>query len=1037
MDLAEIRFPRANTCISYGSMISLRKLAISAGALLFISFAATALAQTRMMDRLAEIGAFSSSTNAALITPQPPTLPNKVFAYKAHDPAAVFQPSDKVDTPEELATALADARNHAALFLESHAPAQTATRRVQELKTFDWRIATADDWQNFPAVVNGAGKWQSVTIPHYGEPLGRTNTFYRTTFQLDSRKSNEAVFVRFRGVDYKAHVFVNGAFAGSHEGFFAPFEFDVTRFVHRGENTLFAQVDNDFPTLGVVNHPDYPDLMGDKLYAATGPGYDDPQAGWHHDPPGMGIYQPVTIEVRPRVHVHDIFVRPLPESRGAEALIEVWNCDTEPRDVEIAFSVHGLNFKATALTNQLVANPDPAGGGVNFYRVRFQLPDFRWWTLDEPWLYDFQVSVHSRELDTIDHAHRSFGMRSFRLDETTVPKGTFFLNGKEIRLRGANTMGFEQQDVMRGNLDQLRDDLLLAKIAHLNFLRTTQRPVQEEVYEMADRLGLMIQTDFPLFGHMRPNQFAEGVKQAAEMERLVRSHPSCVLVTYINERFSDAKSRGKIHRRMNRIEMDRFFEAMDQAVLSQNPDRAIKAVDGDYDSPAPGLPDNHCYTLWYFRNGIDFGLLHKGFWQPVKPGWNYACGEYGAEGLDRLELMRAHCPTNWLPANDEEAKSWTPSKIVRAQTGQMYPNFFDRPDSIDEWISASREHQAFADRMMTEAFRRDNRMVSFAVHLLIDAWPTGWMKAIVDFERQPKPAYFALRDALTPLMANIRTDRWKYFSGEKMRMEFWICNDTHEIPMQPNLRWELEVGGKIIHAQRAVADVKPMLAQFQGFTSIPVPEVKQRTAGKLRLALFDGEKLVHDTETDVEFFPMPERLNVTVRTIGAADGNAARLAQQLRLRVNQSANVLLIDDYAAYEKEKPQIDAAIAAGARAIFLNLPKGEYVLPGSTVPVSIQSANPHFMSRKTGHPWVAGFEPNDFRFWFDEDAGMLTPLGNGKFGREGWNTILEAQAVNGVAERRVGNGRVILCELFLTDRAKTNPTARLFAERLLTGE
>jgi beta-mannosidase len=57
--------------------------------------------------------------------------------------------------------------------------------------------------------------------------------------------------------------------------------------------------------------------------------------------------------------------------------------------------------------------------------------------------------------------------------------------------------------------------------------------------------------------------------------------------------------------------MNRFFAAMDQAVRSQNPDRVIKPVRGDYDPPAPGLPVNPLYTLWYFRNSIDFGLLHK------------------------------------------------------------------------------------------------------------------------------------------------------------------------------------------------------------------------------------------------------------------------------------------------------------------------------------------------------------------------------------------------------------------------------------------
>ena len=60
-------------------------------------------------------------------------------------------------------------------------------------------------------------------------------------------------------------------------------------------------------------------------------------------------------------------------------------------------------------------------------------------------------------------------MRSFRMDDASEPKGRLFLNGREIRLRGANTMGFEQQDVMQRDWDNCIDDILLAKICHMNF----------------------------------------------------------------------------------------------------------------------------------------------------------------------------------------------------------------------------------------------------------------------------------------------------------------------------------------------------------------------------------------------------------------------------------------------------------------------------------------------------------------------------------------------------------------------------------------
>ena len=131
---------------------------------------------------------------------------------------------------------------------------------------------------------------------------------------------------------------------------------------------------------------------------------------------------------------------------------------------------------------------------------------------------------------------------------------------------------------------------------------------------------------------------------------------------------------------------------------------------------------------------------------------------------------------------------------------------------------------------------------------------------------------------------------------------------------------------------------------------------------------------------------------------------------------------------------RPQA-GAVEQGARAIFLNLPRGAYVLPGSTDRVSIQAANPHFLSRDTRHPLVAGFEPFDFRLWFDEKEDMITPLANGKFGGAGWDTILKAQGINAVAERAAGRGRVILCEAFLSDRIGANPPARIFADRLLT--
>ena len=84
-----------------------------------------------------------------------------------------------------------------------------------------------------------------VKIPDYGGPTGNTQKVYETTFTLH-KKANRHYRVVFSAVDYIAEVFVNNKFVGSHEGFFAPFKFDITDEVTDGKNALKVVVKNDF-----------------------------------------------------------------------------------------------------------------------------------------------------------------------------------------------------------------------------------------------------------------------------------------------------------------------------------------------------------------------------------------------------------------------------------------------------------------------------------------------------------------------------------------------------------------------------------------------------------------------------------------------------------------------------------------------------------------------------------------------------------------------------------------------------------------------
>lgn len=1028
-------------------------------------------------DRFADIAAMGIGRGTGeLIVPEPPEREEKLWGLDGREDEAVFVPSTKLETAGQLREELERQRAYYEPFLNDLAPPLASHREKIPLETFDWRLQTEADLANFSEVLEGRGHWERVRIPHYGGPLGAATTYYRTEFTLSEAQWRRGdAFLCFRGVDYKAHVFLNDHYIGSHEGFFAPFEFSIAAVARIGTNVVTVKVENDYICLGNSSESTK-ELMygGDKIYAATGVGYDDPERGWHHCPPGMGIYQDVFVELRPRLAITDIFVRPLPDEGMAEARIEVFNSDVEPKELSLRLSVYGQNFEECVFSDRVYTPSSSlevglgdslteaqlraagtlhrpvalrAEKGVNFFAFRFEMPNFRLWEPSTPWLYQLQATLTANEVE-VDASKRQFGMRSFRMEETGEKKGMFYFNGRPIRLRGANTMGHEQQCVMKKDWAQLIDDLLLAKIANMNFLRLTQRPVQQEVYEYCDRLGLMTQTDLPLFGVLRKNQFVEAARQAGEMERIVRSHPCNILVSYINEPFPNAGN--KPHRHLTRPELHAFFEVADRVVRLHNPDRVIKHVDGDYEPPGPGLPDNHCYPAWYNGHGVDIGRLQKGYWMHVKPGWYYGCGEFGAEGLDPVAVMRKYYPAEWLPANGEDERRWTPNRIVGAQTGNFHYFYYETPQSLEQWVEASHKHQAWATRIMTEAFRRNADMVTFAIHLFIDAFPSGWMKTIMDVDRQPKPAYFAYREALTPLMANLRADRLTYTEGEDVELEAWICNDTTEAPTGATLRCQVELDGDIVAASRTAADVPSNGSAFQGRIRFRAPAVGSRRRMTVRLALFgEGGELVHDTSLELGLFPKPEESTARTVCIAEADDAASRLVRSLGRTVVEEASLkggdaILIADWNRFREREADIMARVAEGATAVLLELPPGEHVLAGDIVHVKPCGMLPvHFVGRNTGHAVVDGFEPEDFRLWYDASQRLIAPLLETTFEADGWSPIVTSGNTKpqggwgpalAAAERAVGNGKLRICQVKLLDRVETNPVAMRFAARLL---
>lgn len=766
---------------------------------------------------------------------------------------------------------------------------------------------------------------ENITIPDYRGPAaekGKWRGCYRTSFAADMPDDGKKAVLYFQCVDYKAVVYLNGFYVGEHEGFFAPFFFDVTNML-REQNELVVICHNDIPILGTG-----PVLDGDKIYAATGPGWDEAVEGWHHCPAGAGIFGEVQLQYRPSVFIEDVFVRADIDNNCAEVRVGIINYNNEVlSDYALNFDIAPKNYKG----EQVSARCEELhfiGVGKNEYRFSVPLQGYRLWECDSPWLYTSSLQLLKDKV-LISTLQSTTGLKKFVSDEASFPKGKFFLNNRPVVLRGANEMGHLQQCVMNGDTQLLINDILIAKMCNMNYYRVAQRPVQSEIYDAFDALGMMHQCDLPLFSFLRRPQFAEAVKQTVEMEHLIRQHVSSVMVTFINEPVCVRKTQdptdkfstryyAKGHRHLQRDELEAFFAAARKAVYVENPDRVIKNVEGDYDPPTTqGMPDFHSYTMWYTNHAMPIGKLLKGYIPPVKGGWMIGCGEYGAEGIDNESIIRTRYPKQWLLPNSDG--SWFPSKIVRAQTWGAHADWYEEQYTISDWVRESQRHQSKATKLMTDALRRRSDLISHtAIHLLIDAWPSGWMKTLVGCDRKPKPAFFEYKQSLTALRASLYIARQHVFSQGEISADVWLLNDAStDAGTQLYVSARSESGEHQTQVYSICAGASAAGCACVGQAVIALPRVEKTEKFIMYAYLKDKNGKISGCE-QAEFYVYPQvKAQADTAALGAAAQSALK-AQGIAASELDGVKNIIISDFS--EKNIKLAENALENGKNVLAL---------------------------------------------------------------------------------------------------------------------
>lgn len=277
------------------------------------------------------------------------------------------------------------------------------------------------------------------------------SVWYRKAFDRDAkaaRRGGKRLFVHFGGANYRADVFLNGTKLGSHEGGFTPFQFELTDVVRDGENRLLVHVNNERRADGVPAQ-----------------GFDWFNYG--------GLTRDVDLVETPATYIQDYFLQLAPGSlREVDGWVKL--AGSAPRQpVRVRIAELGIDVRVQADAKGLA-------------RVRFSAP-FAPWSPQQPRLYRVQVSTPQDALE------EEIGFRSL-----AVRGDEILLNGAPLFLRGVNL--HEEIDGRRAHSPGDAQRLLEhARQLGANFVRLAHYPYNEHLVRLADRMGLLLWQELPVY----------------------------------------------------------------------------------------------------------------------------------------------------------------------------------------------------------------------------------------------------------------------------------------------------------------------------------------------------------------------------------------------------------------------------------------------------------------------------------------------------------------------------------------------------------
>ena len=335
--------------------------------------------------------------------------------------------------------------------------------RPQDFYTADF---DDKDWKDLPVPSNW--EMEGYDIPIYTNvvyPFPKNPPFiagdynpvgsYRKTFTIPENWSGRDVLLNFGSITGYARVFVNGKEAGMTKASKTPAEFNITKFLKKGENLLAVQV-----------------------FRWHDGSYLEDQDFWRLS----GIERDVYLQALPSVSVADYQVTAgLDDAYVNGALsVSVKLKNAKKEKANVRFTLLDADNKEVYAEEKVVAGN---AAEVSFTKT---VPHVKRWSSETPYLYHYVISW---DTDGGKKAYIS-GHTGFRRVE--IKDSQLMVNGSPIMVSGVN---IHEHDPIHGhvpNRELMMKDLALMKQNNVNTIRMCHYPHDPYLYDLCDKYGFYV-----------------------------------------------------------------------------------------------------------------------------------------------------------------------------------------------------------------------------------------------------------------------------------------------------------------------------------------------------------------------------------------------------------------------------------------------------------------------------------------------------------------------------------------------------------------